>query len=233
METRQKNIEGIPAILWGPKPGRLFIAVHGDQSCKSDEVIAEFAKEAAGKGYCTLSFDLPEHGDRKGDPRLCSVQNCVEDLTEVMKYARTLSCDISLFGCSMGAYFSMLAYRDESLRQALFLSPVVDMKRIIDNMMMWFNINAEQLRREQEIPTPVRTLYWDYYEYVTEHPVEWSVPTALLYGKKDELCEFEYVEGFAKRTGVKMTVFDEGEHFFHTEEQMAFFRQWLQNSISM
>lgn len=233
METHQINIAGIPAILWGPMSKRLFIAVHGDKSCKSDEVIAEFAKEAAGKGYCTLSFDLPEHGDRKEEPRLCSVQNCVEDLTAVMKYARTLSCDISLFGCSMGAYFGMLAYRDESLGQALFLSPVVDMKRIIDNMMMWFGVTVERLRQERVIPTPVKTLYWDYYEYVTEHPVVWDKPTALLYGKKDELCELRYVEDFAKRTGAKMTVFDEGEHFFHTEEQMAFFRQWLQNSISM
>jgi alpha-beta hydrolase superfamily lysophospholipase len=227
----QINIEGIPAILWGPKSDRLFIAVHGDKSCKSDGVIEEFAREAAEKGYCTLSFDLPEHGDRKGEPRLCSVQNCVEDLTAVMKYARTLSCDISLFGCSMGAYFGMMAFKNELLRQALFLSPVVDMKRIIDNMMMWFNITVEQLKQEREIPTPVKTLYWDYYTYVAKHPVEWSVPTMLLYGKKDELCEFEVVEGFACRAGAIMTVFDEGEHFFHTDEQMAFFRRWLQNSI--
>ena len=233
MGTRQIQIEGIPAMLWGPKSDKLFIAVHGDKSCKSDEVISVFAKEAACKGYCTLSFDLPEHGDRKEEPRLCSVQNCIADLAAVMKYACTLSCEISLFGCSMGAYFGMLAYRDELLRQALFLSPVVDMKRIIDNMMMWFNITPEQLRREREITTPVKTLYWDYYEYVTEHPVVWDKPTALLYGKKDELCEAEYVEGFSKRTSAKMTVFDESGHFFHTEEQMAFFRQWLQNSISM
>ena len=231
MEMWQINIEGIPAILWGPKSDRLFIAVHGDQSSKSDGVIEEFAREAAKKEYCTLSFDLPEHGDRKGEPRLCSVQNCVEDLTAVMKYARTLSCDISLFGCSMGAYFGMMAFKNEPLRQALFLSPVVDMNRIIDNMMMWFNITVEQLKQERVIPTPVKILYWDYYTYVAEHPVEWSVPTMLLYGKKDELCEFEVVEGFACRTGAIMTVFDEGEHFFHTGEQMAFFRRWLQNSI--
>jgi len=233
METQKIIIDDIPAILWGPKSERLFITVHGDKSCKSDRVIAEFAKEAACKGCCTLSFDLPEHGDRKEDPRLCSVQNCVADLTAVMKYARTISEDISLFACSMGAYFSMLAYRDEPLGQALFLSPVVDMKRIIDNLMMWFGISVEQLKREREIPTPVKTLYWDYYEYVAEHPVEWSVPTALLYGKKDELCELLYVEDFARRAGAKMTVYEEGEHFFHTEEQIAFFREWLQNNITL
>ena len=63
--------------------------------------------------------------------------------------------------------------------------------------------------------------------------MEWDKPTALLYGKKDEQCEFEFVEGFARRTGAIMTVFEESGHFFHTGEQMAFFRRWLQNSISL
>lgn len=38
---------------------------------------------------------------------------------------------ISIFGCSMGAYFSLLAYKNEALEHALFLSPVVDMKKIL------------------------------------------------------------------------------------------------------
>ncbi len=233
METQQVEIEGIPAILWGPASGRLFIAVHGDGSNKADEVIAVFAEEAMRKGSRTLSFDLPEHGDRKGEPLLCSVQNCVADLASVMKYARSLSDDISLFGCSMGAYFGMLAFKDEPIGQALFLSPVVDMKRIIDNMMTWFDISVERLLREREIPTPVKTLYWDYYEYVVEHPVKWDkIETALLYGEKDTLCEQSYVKAFADGVHAKMTVCEDGEHFFHTDAQMAFLRQWLQNSVS-
>ena len=231
MEKRYLTIEGIPAVLWGPAEGRLFIAVHGDQSNKEDEVPALFAEEAAQKGWRTLSFDLPEHGGRKGEPRLCKVQNCVEDLTRVMEYARTLTDEIALFGCSIGAYFGMMAYRDEPLRQALFLSPVVDMKRIIENMMKWFDVSTERLRQEKEIATPVKTLYWDYYEYVLEHPVEWNAPTALLYGRGDNLCEFDVVSAFAERAHAEMTVFEEGEHYFHTEKQLAFFRRWLREHI--
>lgn len=231
MKTQDLAIKGIPAILWGSASNRIFIAVHGDQSNKADKVLAILAEEAIKKGYQTLSFDLPEHGDRKAEPRLCKVQNCVEDLTEVMKFARTISDDISLFGCSIGAYFSMLAYKDEPLRQTLFLSPVVDMKRIIDNMMKWFNISKERLKQEQKILTPVKTLYWDYYKYVVEHSVEWNKQTALLYGKKDDLCEFSYISSFAERTHADITVFDEGEHYFHTNVQLAFLHQWLYKSI--
>ncbi|HEX3011905.1 MAG TPA: alpha/beta hydrolase, partial [Syntrophomonadaceae bacterium] len=169
-------IEGIPAILWGEPSDKLFIAVHGNMSSKDDDAIVILAEEAIGKGYQVLSFDLPEHGDRKDENYACKVQNCVSDLTAIMGYTQTISGNISLFACSMGAYFSLLAYRDLPLEQCLFLSPVLNMERIINNMMKWFNVSEDKLKADQEVETPIgQTLYWDYYCYVKSHPVDtWS-----------------------------------------------------------
>ena len=231
MEKQHITIGSIPAILWGPASNKLFIAVHGDQSHKGDDAILVFAEEAANKGYQMLSFDLPEHGDRKDESRLCSVQNCIEDLRAVMAYVRTISENIGLFGCSVGAYFGIQAFKDEPISQALFLSPVVDMKRQIENMMTWFDITPERLKREGIISTPMKTLYWDYYEYVTQHPVEWDKPTAILYGKRDEICEFDCVKRFAELARADLTVWAEGEHYFHTEAQLAFLRSWGQEYL--
>ena len=83
-------------------------------------------------------------------------------------------------------------------------------------------LSEEQLRYEREIATPVKTLYWDYYEYVVEHAVECKTSAVLLYDSEDNLCEFEVVSAFSKRAHAEMTVFEEGEHYFHTEEQLAF-----------
>ena len=45
--------------------------------------------KVASKGYQVLSFDLPEHGERKDDTNyLCKVQNCVKDLKSIIVYAR-------------------------------------------------------------------------------------------------------------------------------------------------
>jgi len=55
--------------LWRPTSSSVIIAVHGDQSNKADKVIAILAEKAMKKGYQTLRFDLPEHGDRKAEPR--------------------------------------------------------------------------------------------------------------------------------------------------------------------
>ena len=231
MNKQHIHIGLIPAVIWGEPSNRVFIAAHGDQSNKEDQVIELLAQEATKKGYQVLSFDLPEHGDRKQEPTQCHVKTCVKELAEVMAFARSKYQFISLFGCSMGAYFSLVAYKDEPFEQTLLLSPVVDMKRIIENLMMYAQVTPEQLEQQKEIVTPFKTLYWDYYQYVVEHPVVWDKKTALLYGAKDFLCEFDFVKSFADRAHADMTVFEEGEHFFHTEEQVAFYQAWLTKQI--
>ena len=146
MKTERINIDGIPSIIWGEKSSKVFIAVHGNMSNKEDEVIKILAEKVIGKGYQLLSFDLPEHGERKNDTAyLGKVQNCVKDLKQIIEYAKLNYNEINLWACSMGAYFSLLAYKDEKLKQCVFLSPVVDMKTIIDNMMLWSNTTEEEI----------------------------------------------------------------------------------------
>lgn len=226
-------IDNIPAVLWGEDSSKLYVAVHGNMSHKTDTPISILAEETIPLGYQVLSFDMPQHGDRKDEPVPCKVQNCVSDLLKIMDYARTKATDISLFACSMGAYFSLLAYKEMPLQKCLFLSPVVNMERIIDNLMTWFNISKKQLETEKEIPTPVgQTLYWDYYCYVKDNPVvRWDIPTAILYGKEDKLCEFDFVNSFAKEFNCSLKVMENGEHFFHIPEQLNYYRQWLTEHI--
>ena len=202
-------------------------------SSKDDDAIVIFAEEATDKGYQVLSFDLPERGDRIGEDYTCKVQNCVSDLTAIVVYAQTISSNISLFACSMGAYFSLLAYRDLPLEQCLFLSPVLNMERIINNMMKWFNVSEDRLKADKEIETPIgQTLYWDYYCYVKSHPVDtWNKTTAILYGSNDDISEFDVVSEFAKRYHCGLQVLENGEHYFHTDEQLQYFRQWLRDNI--
>ncbi len=136
--TIQNKTITIPAILWGEHTVNLYIAVHGNMSNKADEPIAIFAEEAVKKGYQVLSFDLPEHGERSKDTYPCKPDACVSDLTAVYQYARSISDNISFFGCSMGVYFGLLAYSGMPIEKSLFLSPLVDMERIIDGLMTGF-----------------------------------------------------------------------------------------------
>lgn len=233
MKTQKLLIDQIPAVVWGEPSDRVFLAVHGNLSNKEDTVIRLLAEEAALRGIQVISFDLPEHGERAGTQPPCKVQFCVRDLRKVMDYAKSRWQQISLFACSMGAYFSLLEYHAEPLHQALFLSPVVDMRRIIENMMTWFEVTEERLQKLGEIQTPIgQTLYWDYYCYVRERPIEhWNSETAILYGENDTLCERDTIDAFTRRFPCKLEVVNGGEHFFHTPEQLAAFSAWLRQNL--
>ena len=230
MKIEKIKISDIPSILWGEKSNKVFIAVHGNMSNKEDDVIKILAEEVTSKGYQVLSFDLPEHGERKDDTNyLCKVQNCVKDLKSIIVYAKANYDEISLWACSMGAYFSLISYTDEDIKKSIFLSPVVNMKIIIDNMMLWSNTTEEMLKEKQEIKTDFgQTLYWNYYEYVKNNPItNWNIKTSILYGNKDNLQDENTIKDFCNKFNCELSILENGEHYFHTEEQLEFYKNWL------
>lgn len=234
MKIEKININNIPSIVWGEKSKKVFIAVHGNMSNKEDDVIKLFAENVVSRGYQLLSFDLPEHGERKDDTNyLCKVQNCVKDLQQMIEYAKKNYEEINLWACSMGAYFSLLAYKDENIQQCLFLSPVVNMKTIIDHMMQWSNVTEEELKEKQEIKTDFgQTLYWDYYEYVKENPImQWNKKTNILYGNKDIMQDETIIKDFCSKFHCKLSILENGEHYFHTEEQLNDYKKWLDKVV--
>lgn len=234
METKRTKINNIPSIIWGEKSSKVFIAIHGNMSNKEDKVIEILANKVTNKGYQLISFDLPEHGERKMDTNyLCKVQNCVNDLKQIIEYAKVNYNEINIWACSIGAYFSLLAYKDEDLKQCLFLSPVVNMKIIIENMMLWSNTTEKELNEKQEIKTDFgQTLYWDYYLYVKENPItNWNKKTYILYGNKDNMQNESIIKDFSNEFNCDLTILKNGEHYFHTEEQLKFYNDWLDKII--
>lgn len=233
MRKQVIDINNIPAIIWGDDFDKIVIAIHGNQSNKADVPIEILANNALNKGYQVLSFDLPKHGDRLNEDTLCKVQPCIDELQIIMQYAKTNWKHICLFANSIGAYFSLLAYANEPLEKALFLSPVVDMKRIIENMMIWFSIPKEQLERQQIVSTPIgQNLYWDYYCFVKDHPIiKWSAPTYILYGGDDDLCEYDITYQFAERFSCKLNIAKQTGHYFHTPTDLAVLDNWLKEVI--
>lgn len=234
MKIKRIKINDIPSIIWGEKSNKVFIAVHGNMSNKEDEVIKILAENVVSKGYQLLSFDLPEHGERKENTNyLCKVQNCVKDLNSIMEYTKENYNEVNLWACSMGAYFSLLAYKNEKIKQCVFLSPVVNMKTIIDNMMLWSNTTEKELKEKQEVKTDFgQTLYWDYYKYVKDNPItNWNKKTYILYGNKDNMQNEDIIKNFSNNFNCDLSILDGGEHYFHTEEQLKFYKKWLSKVI--
>ena len=138
-------------------------------------------------------------------------------------------CDrLTLVANSIGAFFSMSSLKEIQIDKAYFISPIVNMEKLIGNMMMWANVTEQELAEKGEIPTTWgETLSWNYLSYVRAHPISWRVPTRILCGEHDNLTSLETMSAFAKQIGAELTVMPGGEHWFHTEEQMHFLDNWI------
>ncbi|MBR1760726.1 MAG: alpha/beta hydrolase [Schwartzia sp.] len=129
---------------------------------------------------------------------------------------------------SIGAFFTFCALDGKAIDRAFFISPIVDMEKLILDMMRWAQVTEEELREKREITTEFgETLSWEYLCYVRRRPVRWHVPSHILYGGKDNLTNRETVTAFADKIGATLTVMEDGEHWFHTDEQMNFLDEWV------
>lgn len=140
--------------------------------------------------------------------------------------------EVTLIANSIGAYFSMQTLSEKPISRAFLISPIVDMEQLILNMMHWENITEENLKEKRIIPTKSgETLSWDYLCYVRNHPINWHIPTYILYGSQDVLTSLEDIKAFSKHISAHLTVMENGEHWFHTNEQMDFLDKWLKTAL--
>lgn len=223
-------IDGIPAILWGKPSEKIYIHVHGKMSRK--EYAEQFAIAAEKRGYQTLSFDLPEHGERTNTTYRCDVWNGMNDLNVIANYVFEKWKHVSLFSCSLGAYFSLNTYADRNFDKCLFQSPIVDMKWLVEHMMIWSGVTEKQLKQEKEIRTEADTLRWDYYQYIQANSINrWPFRTSILYGGKDNLQPIESIYSFVDSFNCTLTVAEQSEHPFMSPADFDIVEKWLSENI--
>ncbi len=135
---------------------------------------------------------------------------------------------VEVIANSIGAYFAINALSNQQIEKAYFISPVVDMERLIADMMIWANVTEDELKEKKEIQTTFgETLSWDYLCYARENPIIWEIPTHILYGEKDNLTAYGTIFEFVQRTNSTLSIMKNGEHWFHTDEQMKFLDEWI------
>ena len=230
MTSKKIVINNIPSIIWGENSDKVYIFVHGKMSNK--ESAEAFAEIANSKGYQVLSFDLPAHGERTDMNYRCDIWNGIHDLRIISEYVSNNWKSLSLFGCSLGAYFSLHAYQDIMFDKCMFQSPILDMEYLINNMFLWFDVTEERLKREKEILTPIDVLSWDYYCYVKAHPInQWASPTYILFGSEDNLQNRSIMEDFALKNHCSLTVSEGSDHPFSSKKDSETINNWFNKCI--
>ena len=195
------------------------IYIHG-QGGKAEE--ANRYKKFLGDEYDVIGFDYKSKFPWEAKEEF---PKCFNSITH--RYS-----DVFLIANSIGAYYSMLSLADSPIKKAMFISPIVDMEKLILNMLARSNVTEEELHKEKVIETSFgESLSWEYLSYVRNHPITWHIPTHILYAENDTMTSLETITDFANKTGASLTVMKNGEHWFHTEAQMIFLDNWFKEFI--
>lgn len=153
-----------------------------------------------------------------------------KEIEEVFKTLNKKYKHIILIANSIGAYYALNSNIEAD--HAFFISPIVDMEKMIIDMMKWANVTEDQLEKEKIIHTEFNEdLSWDYLTYVRSHSIRWTIPTDILYGENDQMIAIETINKFTKKHVATITIMKEGEHWFHTKKQMAYLDQWINKCI--
>lgn len=224
MQTAYFSIGGIPAVLYGAPAGRAYLFLHGQMGRKEEG--EAFAQVVCPKGYQVLSIDLPGHGARQGLAEEAVPWTAAPEIQAVVRWAADRWPALSLRCNSIGAYFAMLSVKEPA--RALLVSPVLDMERLILDSMDRAGVTQEQLQGQKQVAAASgQTLSWAYLCWVRDHPVHpWRCPIYILYGGRDSMISRKTVEEYARRHHAQLTVMEAGEHWFHTEKQLAALRTW-------
>ena len=190
----------IGSLLIGEKSDKVFLYVHGLHGRKEEALV--FAEVAVPKGYQVLGIDLPV---------ACKPWEVVPLLNEVRDYLYENWQSVSVRANSIGSWFTLLAFQSKKVEQALFVSPILDMKRFIELMP----------QRED-----------DYYEWVVNNPItSWNTPTYILRPETDLVVSEEVGHDFISQHQCQVTIMPDGEHWFHTPEQLAFLKAGEEKTI--
>lgn len=223
-------IDNIPVIIWGEETTRAYIYVHGKMANK--EIAENFARIGEQKGYQTISFDLPMHGERAEEGIPCDIWNGCNTLKSIVKYGLNCWESLSLYACSLGAHFSLYAYQDIPFASCLFQSPIVNMDDLIQVLFHWYQIDEQILKERKVIETPFHTLTWDYYSYLKENPItKWNQSTSILYAANDELQSLDSIQEFVARYHCHLTIAEHSNHGFSDAKDVEIEKDWLKSQI--
>lgn len=187
-----------------------------------------FSKEADDYSFLAGEYDVVGLDYQDGNPWELKevIRNEFAKLTKDYK-------EIVVIANSIGAFYAYEYLSDFDIKQAFFISPVADMYQLIFGIMMSKDILLDELKRERVIEIDDKTsISYDFYKSLENHHDNWTTPTEILYGEKDNVVYIENIVDFlSSHPNAKLTVKQGSEHYFHTEEEKEFIRKWIEKNI--
>lgn len=136
---------------------------------------------------------------------------------------------------SIGAFYTYEYLSEFNIKHAFFISPIASMAKILFDYIWTGKVNKEELKEKKFITLEDGTVFsYDFYKKYSsnDYHAKWDVSTDILYGKADNLVYIENIADFlSAHPNTKLTIKSGSEHYFHTDEEKEFIKNWILKSI--
>ena len=150
-------------------------------------------------------------------------EKIIKEFSEIYSKYKT----VYVIANSIGAFYTYMYLSDFRIAKAFFISPLVNMRQVIEKTAKSHKITIEQLKEERIITLEDgQVLSYDFYESLSSKD-NWSAKTHILYGEKDKLVDKESIYKFVVNHNASLTIMKNGEHYFHTPGQLKYIRKWI------
>lgn len=152
----------------------------------------------------------------------------IHEFSEISKRYK----NVYVIANSIGAFYTYMYLSEFNIKKAFFISPLVNMKEVIEGLMKQYNISLDALKTRKLINLDNgQTLSYDFYESLKEKD-NWDIKTYVLYGEKDKLVDQKSIFNFISSHNSSLTIMKNGEHYFHTPGQLKFIKKWINEYLS-
>ena len=143
--------------------------------------------------------------------------------------------EVVVIANSIGAFYTYEYLCDFNIKHAFFISPIASMLQIISSYIFTGQVHEDELKEKKFITAEDGTVIsYDYYEKYSksDYHGNWNAPTDILYGSNDELVYIENIANYlAAHPLSRLTIKQGAEHWFHTDEEKEFIKDWILRSL--
>lgn len=143
--------------------------------------------------------------------------------------------EVVVIANSIGAFYTYEYLSDYNLKHAFFISPIASMSKIIYDYIFTGKVSKDELKEKGFVTADDGTvLSYEFYQKYSKNDYNgnWDVTTDILYGSNDELVYIENIADYLEAHPFsKLTIKKGAEHWFHTDEEKAFIKDWILRSL--
>lgn len=232
----------IKCKLFSPKNQdikNVIIGVHGFAGDKESSVLEQLAFACSENGTALIGFDFPAHGESPVQEDMLTIENCKNDLLDVLSHVKSLYpyASISIFATSFGGYITLLCADKLEDFPLVLRAPAVSMPKILlENVL---KISAGKFRKagfvvcgfERKIPLPY-SFYEDLLQQENILKKEIHQRSLILHGDRDNIVPLSDILGFCKmQKNTKLEIIHSADHRFKNTGEIEKIIRYTKNFI--